>query len=61
MYTHQEGRGDGMNWEIGIGIYVLLCINQVANENLLYSPGNATYCSAVTYMGEEMQERGIYM
>ena len=27
MYRHQEGRGDGMNWEIGVGMYTLLCIN----------------------------------
>ena len=24
----------GMNWEIGIGIYTLLCIKEITNENL---------------------------
>ena len=42
------GRGGGMNWEIGIDIYTLLCIKWVANENLLYSTGNSTQCSMVT-------------
>ena len=28
--------GGGMNWEIGIDIYTLMCIKQVTNKNLLY-------------------------
>ena len=28
--------GDGMNWEIGIDIYTLICIKQIINKNLLY-------------------------
>ena len=27
------GRG-GMNWEIGIDIYTLMCIKQITNKNL---------------------------
>ena len=38
-----EGVG-GMNWEIGIDIYTLLCIKHITNENLLHS----TQCSVVT-------------
>ena len=30
------GGGSGMNWEIGIDIYTLICIKQVTNKNLLY-------------------------
>ena len=26
----------GMNWKIGIGIYTLLCIKEITNENLTY-------------------------
>ena len=26
----------GMNWEIGIDIYTLICIKQITNKNLLY-------------------------
>ena len=42
------GRWGGMNWEIGINIYVLLCIKLIINENLLYSTGNLIQCSVVT-------------
>ena len=30
------GRGGGMNWEIGIDIYTLICIKQITDKNLLY-------------------------
>ena len=40
MYGHQGGKagggGGGMNWEIGIDIYTLICIKQITNKNLLY-------------------------
>ena len=37
-----KGReGGGTNWEIGTDTYRLLCIKQITNENLLYSPGNS--------------------
>ena len=43
MYVHQGGKvaggrggGGGMNWEIGIDIYTLICIKWIANKNLLY-------------------------
>ena len=45
--TQLKNRG-GMNWEIGINIYTLLCIKQITNENLLYSTGNSTWCSVET-------------
>ena len=32
----EGGGGDGMNWEIGIDIYTLICIKQITNKNLLY-------------------------
>ena len=37
-----------MNWDIGIEVYTLLipCIKQIPNENLLYSTGISTQCSA---------------
>ena len=31
-----------MNWEIGIDIYILICIKQIPNENMLYSTGNSS-------------------
>ena len=36
-----------MNWEIGVDIYILLCIKQITSENLLYSPGNSAQGSVV--------------
>ena len=30
------GGGGGMNWEIGIDIYTLICKKQITNKNLLY-------------------------
>ena len=30
------GGGGGMNWEIGIDMYILMCIKWMANKNLLY-------------------------
>ena len=44
----KEDKGDGMNRETGIGIYTLLCVKKISSENLLYSTGNSTQCSAVT-------------
>ena len=31
-----EGGCAGMNWEIGIDIYTLICIKYITNKNLLY-------------------------
>ena len=32
--------GGGMNWEIGIDIYTLICIKCITNKNLLYKKIN---------------------
>ena len=34
------GGGGVMNWEIGIGIYTLICIKWITNKNLLYKKIN---------------------
>ena len=46
-YGHQGGKaggvgcgGGGMNWEIGIDIYTLICIKWITNKNLLYKKIN---------------------
>ena len=40
MYGHRVakavGGGGGMNWEIGIDMYTLICIKQITHKNLLY-------------------------
>ena len=33
-------------------------IDQITNENLLYSTGNSTQCSVGTYMGRKSRKRG---
>ena len=33
----KEGMRGGMDWEMEIDIYTLLCIKQITNENLQYS------------------------
>ena len=36
-YGHQGGKGGGgMNWEIGIDTYTLICIKQITNKKLLF-------------------------
>ena len=45
-YGHQGGKaagdwgGGGMNWEIGIDIYTLICIKWITKMNLLYKKFN---------------------
>ena len=34
------GGGGGMNWEIGIDMYTLMCIKWITNKNLLYKKVN---------------------
>ena len=40
-----------MNWEIGIDVYALLCVKQIASGNLLYSAGSSAQRSVMTWMG----------
>ena len=37
VWTWEQGRGGGMNWEIGTGIYTLPCVSQMTTEKLLNS------------------------
>ena len=36
----RAGGGGGMNWEIGIDMYTLICIKWISNKNLLYKKIN---------------------
>ena len=42
------GRIEGINWEIGIDKYTLLCIKQIINKDLLYSIENSIQYSVMT-------------
>ena len=46
--SRNQGSGVAVNWETGADIYTLLCIKQIANENLLCGTGNSTERSAMT-------------
>ena len=48
----KAGQG-GINWEIGTDIYTLLYIKQITNKDLLYTTGNSSQYSVMTYMGKE--------
>ena len=42
-----------MNLETGVDIYTLPYIEQIIDENLLYSTGNLTQYSVIAFMGKE--------
>ena len=48
--------------KIGINIYSLLYIKQITNKGLLYSTGNSTQYSVMTYIyGKESKKEWIYV
>ena len=54
-YGYQGVRGgEGINWEIGTDLYILLYIKQTTNKDLLYSTRNSTQYSVMVYMGKEL-------
>jgi len=61
IWTARGERRGGMNWEIGIDVYTLLCVKQMTNENLLYSTGNSTQHSVVIQMGRKSKKEGTYV
>ena len=60
-YGYQGGKGGGINWEIGIDIYILLYIKQITNKDLLCSTGNSSQHSVMTYMEKESKKEWIYV
>ena len=53
--------GGGINREIGIDLYTLLYIKQITDKDLVYSIGNSTQYSVITYMGRESEKECIYI
>ena len=49
-------RKETIHWDIGIDIYALLYINCITYENLLYTTGNSSQYSVMTYMGKEIKK-----
>ena len=46
-------KGEGINWETGTDIHTQLYIKWKTNKDLLYSTGNSTQYSIMTYMGKQ--------
>ena len=57
-YSYQRGKGGwgGINQEFGINIYTLLYMKEVNNKDLLYSTGNSTQYSVITYMRKNLKK-----
>ena len=56
MFTKGVMLGGGVNQEFRINIHTLLYIRQITNKNLLYSTGNSTQYSVITYMRKESEK-----
>ena len=52
----EEGWGEGIVREFGTDMYTLLYIKYINNKDLLYSTGNSTQYSVITYMGKESEK-----
>ena len=49
----------GVNWEIGVDMYILLYIRSITNKNLLYCRGNFTQYSVMAYVGNGSEKKGV--
>ena len=48
-YDYQgEGLGGGIDWDLGIDMYILLYLKQIIHKDLLYSTGNSAQFSVIT-------------
>ena len=62
VFSVKVGGGNGVNREIAIDIYTLLCKKQVTNENLLCSTGNySTLCGDLNGKEIPLKKEGIYV
>ena len=55
IYAYQGGKWGGINWEVGIDIYIPLYIKYITNKDLLYSTGNYTQYFVITYKGKKSE------
>ena len=61
MVTSRERWWAGIVREFGIDMYTLLYFKWITNKDLLYSTGNSTQYSVMTYMGKESKKEWIYV
>ena len=57
MVTKGEMLEGGMDWEVGIGIYILLHIKLIGNRVLLYCLGKSIQQSVMAYLEKESEKR----
>ena len=55
LWLPEGTSGVGMYWGFGIGICTLRYMEELANEDLLYSRANTSQYSVVVYMGKESE------
>ena len=60
-YLPGGGMREGIVREFEMDIYTLLYFKWITNKDLLYSTGNSTQYSAMTYMGKESQKEWVYV
>ena len=51
--------GGGLNWEVGINIYMLPYIKQVGNTDPVTSTGKSSQYSLIIHMGKESEKERI--
>ena len=56
LISQRGNVGGGINQELGISIHRPLYIRQITNKDLLYSRGNVTQYSVITYMRKESEK-----
>ena len=61
-YGYPKGKmREGINQEFWINIHILLYIKQIINKGPLYSTGDSSQYSVITYMGKESEKEWIYI
>ena len=60
-YGYQRVKGEGINQELEIYVYILWYKKQAVKKDLLYSTGNSIPYSAITNMGKEFEKEWTYV
>ena len=59
--TGLGGMREGITGELGMDMYTVLCLRQMANKDLLCSTGNSAQCYVAAWMGREFGREWIYI
>ena len=62
IYGYQVGRMRvGIDWDLGIDVYIPLYLEQIINKDLLYSTENSAQYSVVTQMKKELKKEQTHV